>query len=48
MPAEESGRGVAKAETGIPTIDTRTGWALGVILTTLAIAIVVAAVAGSA
>jgi hypothetical protein len=31
-----------------PVVDTRTRWALGVILAALAIAIVVAAVAGSA
>jgi hypothetical protein len=48
MPAEESGRGVAKAETGMPMMDTRTRWALGVILAALGIAVVVAAVAGSA
>jgi len=38
----------AGAQRGESLMDTRTRWALGVILTALAVAIVVAAVAGSA
>ena len=46
--AAPSGHGAPKAESGMPLMDTRTRWALGVILTALAISIIVAAVAGSA